>query len=55
MTEPGPGAVVVTTRGLFLPGRERLGWHQIHKASWANPKLTVVPVHARSGEGDGYT
>lgn len=53
-TEPEAGAVVVTTRGLFLPGRDRLGWHQIHKASWANPKLTVIPS-SPVGEGDGYT
>ena len=35
-------AVVVTNRGLWLPGRERLGWHQIHKATWAGSRLTVV-------------
>jgi hypothetical protein len=40
----GPGAVVVTTLGLWLPGRARLGWHQIHKATWAGSRLTVVPA-----------
>jgi hypothetical protein len=37
-------AVVVTTRGLFLPGRERLGWHEIHKATWSGSRLTVIPA-----------
>jgi hypothetical protein len=48
------GAVVVTTRGLWLQGRERLGWHEIHKATWAGSRLTVVPAVAVS-EADGYT
>jgi hypothetical protein len=47
------GAVVVTDRGLFLPGRERLGWHQIHKATWANSRLTVIPS-TEVGQGQGY-
>ena len=49
-------AVVVTTLGLWLPGRpERLGWHQIHKATWAGSRLTVVPSAARSATACGYT
>src|SRR5262249_8692037 len=47
------GAVVVTDRGVWLPGHERLGWHQIHKATWANPRLTVIPS-TQVGEGQGY-
>jgi hypothetical protein len=47
------GTVVVTTRGLWLPGRDRLGWHQIHKASWAGSRLTVIPALPVS-ESDGY-
>ncbi len=47
------GAVVVTTRGLWLPGRDRLGWHQIHKATWAGSRLTVIPASPVS-ESDGY-
>jgi hypothetical protein len=47
------GTVVVTDRGLFLPGRDRLGWHQIHKATWANSRLTVIPS-TQVGEGEGY-
>lgn len=42
-TEP----MVVTSMGLWLPGRPRLGWHEIHKAIWAGAsgggRLTVVP------------
>jgi hypothetical protein len=46
--------VVATTLGLWMPGRaERLGWHQIHKAAWDSPRLTVVPS-TQVGEGDGY-
>jgi hypothetical protein len=35
--------VVVTTFGLWLPSRGRLGWHEIHKATWTGSRLTVVP------------
>ena len=37
------GAVVATRLGLYLPGRDRLGWHEIHKATWSGEVLTVVP------------
>jgi hypothetical protein len=36
-------AVVVTTLGLWLPGRPRVGWHEIHKATWSGSRLTVMP------------
>jgi len=36
-------AIVVTTFGLWLPGRGRLGWHEIHKATWSGARLTVIP------------
>lgn len=36
-------AVVATRLGLYLPGRARLGWHEIHKAVWSGETLTVVP------------
>jgi hypothetical protein len=39
----GEAAVVVTNLGVWLPGRERLGWHQIHKATWSGGQLTVTP------------
>jgi hypothetical protein len=46
-------AVIVTTLGLWLPGREgRLGWHQVHKATWSGSKLTVVPSRP-VGDGVG--
>lgn len=47
------GAVVATTHGLFLPGRSRLGWHEINKATWAEGVLTVVPSSVVS-ERDWY-
>ena len=44
-TSDGPQrAVVVTTLGVWLPGRERFGWHQIHKATWSGPRLTIIPA-----------
>lgn len=46
--------VVVTDRGLFLPGRDtRLGWHEIHKATWSGRELTVVPAEVVERR-DGY-
>jgi len=48
----GDEVVVATTRGLFLPGRPRLGWHEIHNATWSGRELTVVPaavVEERAG------
>lgn len=44
--------VVATDKGLFLPGRRRLGWHEIHKASWTGERLAITPadlVDARDG------
>ena len=44
--------VVATNHGLFLPGRERLGWHEIHKAAWSGRELQVTSaevVHERDG------
>jgi hypothetical protein len=50
----GGGTVVVTDRGLFLPGRKtRLGWHEIHKATWSGRELTVVPAGVVQRR-DGY-
>lgn len=48
------GHVVATNRGLWLPGRERLGWHEIHKATWSGRELTVLPgrVVAEAGSSD---
>jgi hypothetical protein len=47
--------VVVTNRGVWLPGVEqRLGWHEVHKATWAGRQLALVPAR-EVAEHDGYT
>ena len=40
----GGGEVVATTRGLWLPGTGRMGWHLISKATWRSGTLSVVPA-----------
>jgi hypothetical protein len=55
-----PAAVVATNLGLWLPGHAaRLGWHQVHKATWSGSNLTVVPsVRVADGigsDGSPYT
>lgn len=47
------GVVVVTNRGLWLPGLNRLGWHEIHKAVWSGRQLGVTPAEVVE-ERDGY-
>jgi hypothetical protein len=53
------GALVATTRGLWLPGSPqpglgaRLGWHEIHKAGWDGTTLRITPAR-RVEEGPGY-
>jgi hypothetical protein len=50
----GDDVVVVTNRGMWLPGRDRrLGWHEIHKATWSGRELTLVPARAVA-EYDDY-
>lgn len=55
----GDGVVVATTVGLWLPGRARLGWHQIHKATWSGSQLTVIPAlvlaDREAPDGTAYT
>jgi hypothetical protein len=47
--------VVVTNRGIWLPDRpQRLGWHEIHKATWSGRQLTLVPAD-EVAEQDGYS
>jgi len=47
------GYLVATNRGLWLPGREdRLGWHEIHKATWSGRELMVVPARLVRTAGD---
>jgi hypothetical protein len=42
--------VVVTNYGLWLPGASaRLGWHEIHKATWGEGTLTVTGSSATPG------
>lgn len=53
------GALVGTTRGLWLPGdgvdrpATRLGWHEIHKAGWDGTSLTIIAAR-RVEQGPGY-
>jgi hypothetical protein len=49
----GDAVVVATNRGLWLPGPRFIGWHEIHKATWAGRSLTVVPA-AAAGASEGY-
>jgi hypothetical protein len=52
--DPTSPVVVATNRGLWLPGRGRLGWHEIHKAAWSGRELRVTPAEVAE-ERDGYT
>jgi hypothetical protein len=49
----GDRVVVATNRGLWLPERERLGWHEIHKAAWSGRELRITPAEVAS-QRDGY-
>jgi hypothetical protein len=50
----GDDVVVLTNHGVWLPGvAERVGWHEIHKATWSGRQLALVPS-AEVGAGDGY-
>jgi hypothetical protein len=51
---PGDEVVVVTNLGLWLPGASRLGWHEIHKATWSGRQLVLVASREVRPE-DGYT
>jgi hypothetical protein len=46
--------VVATNRGLWLPERGRLGWHEIHKAAWSGRELRVTPAEVAE-ERPGYS
>jgi len=51
----GDDVAVATTYGLWLPGAaERIGWHDIHKATWSGRQLAVVAAH-ETHSADGYT
>jgi len=50
----GEAVVVVTNLGLWLPGPSgptRLGWHEIHKATWSGRSLRVVPARETAEHG----
>ena len=44
--------VVATDLGLRLPGAPRFDWHDVEKATWARPVLTVVRVAEIAGAGE---
>ncbi|SDT67171.1 hypothetical protein [Actinoplanes derwentensis] len=46
--------VVATNHGLWLPGTERLGWHEIHKVAWSGRELRITPAEVAE-DRDGYT
>ena len=52
---PGGEPVVATDLGLRLPGAPRLDWHEVEKATWARPVLTVVRVAEIAGSGERRT
>ncbi|MFG1609306.1 hypothetical protein [Actinoplanes sp. NPDC049265] len=45
-------ALVATNRGLWLPERGRLGWHEIHKAAWSGRELRVIPAEVAEVRDD---
>ncbi|OLT20127.1 hypothetical protein BJF78_35745 [Pseudonocardia sp. CNS-139] len=50
----GGGHLVVTSRGLWLPGPDgvgRLGWHLVSKATWSGGALTLVEAQERADLG----
>jgi hypothetical protein len=53
----GDAVVVATNLGLWLPAESgfepRLGWHEIHKATWSGRALLVVPAR-EVGTRHGY-
>jgi hypothetical protein len=49
----GDEVVVLTTRGVWLPGAgSRLGWHEIHKATWSGRQLALVASREVSATED---
>lgn len=43
-TGDAEAALVATNRGLWVPERGRLGWHEIHKVAWSGRELRVIPA-----------
>jgi hypothetical protein len=48
---PDTGLVVATNLGLWID-RERIGWHEISKAKWDNPVLTLTTLEVVDGDVD---
>ena len=49
----GEDVVVATNYGLWLPGAtERIGWHEIHKATWSGRQLAVVAAREVRDTGE---
>lgn len=51
---PDGEPVVATDLGLRLPGEPRLDWHDVEKATWQRPVLTVVRVAETAGTGERH-
>jgi hypothetical protein len=50
----GGDVLVATNHGLWLPGADgRLGWHQIHRATWSGRQLSLVAAR-EVAVADGY-
>jgi hypothetical protein len=50
--DQGGPVIVATNRGLWVPGRDRLGWHDIHKAQWSGRELRVTPAEVAEVRAD---
>ncbi|WP_432978253.1 hypothetical protein [Dactylosporangium sp. CA-233914] len=51
----GDNVVVATNHGLWLPGADdRLGWHEIHKATWSGRQLAVVAAREVPVDDEEY-
>jgi hypothetical protein len=49
----GDDVVVLTNHGVWLPGADsRLGWHEIHKATWSGQQLALVASREVATTGD---
>ncbi len=51
-SDPDGPVAVATNRGLWLPDRGRLGWHEIHKAAWSGRELRVTPAEVAEVRDD---
>ncbi|CAM4085353.1 hypothetical protein KIPE111705_39805 [Kibdelosporangium persicum] len=46
------GHMVATSRGLWLPGSRRVGWHMISKATWGGGTLVLIEAVEAAKAGD---